>query len=137
MGDQDDRSFKLCTKIAKKRENLSLDGDIKSRCRLIGDQDFRLTGKRDSDHHPLPLATRKLVRIIINPRRGIRDPNCLEQVDSARPRGVPVHTTMKLQHLGNLAANREDRIQRRHRFLENHRNLIAANLPHSRLRCGD
>ena len=88
MGDQDDRGLELCAKIAQQSEYLGLNGDVERRGRFIGNQDFRLAGKGNGDHHPLPLATRQLMRIIINPRRGVWNPHRFHQVDRPHPRGA-------------------------------------------------
>ena len=45
--------------------------------------------------------------------------------------GVAVRCTlMNARDFGNLIADREDGVERRHRLLEDHRDPIAADLPH-------
>ena len=132
MGYQNNGCLQLRSQIAKKGENLCLHGHVQRRCRLVGDQDLRLAGKRDGNHHTLPLATGKLMRVVIHPCRRIRDPHRLEKFDSPYTRRRAVEPAMKLQHLGDLPPDGEKRVQRGHRLLEDHRDLVAADLPHPR-----
>ena len=53
-----------------------------------------------------------------------------EQLDGARPRGTAFDLVMDEKGLGNLIADREDRVQRRHRLLEDERDLGAAHRAH-------
>ena len=54
----DDVSFELRLQVAHKLENLGLDGDVKRRGRLIGDQQRGATDQRHGDHRPLAQAAR-------------------------------------------------------------------------------
>ena len=44
-------------------DDLQLDGDVERRGRLVGDQQLRLGGERERDHHALAHAARELVRV--------------------------------------------------------------------------
>jgi len=54
------------------------------------------------------------------------DADELEQLDRPLPRLAPVHLQVELERLGDLTADREHRIQARHRVLEDHRDVVAA-----------
>ena len=66
------------------------------------------------------------MRILIQPRLGIRDTHQLQQFLCPRPSGFGRHTQMQQQRLANLEADGQHRIQRRHRILKNHRDIAPA-----------
>ncbi|MDT4853053.1 hypothetical protein FQZ97_873070 [compost metagenome] len=72
MGDQHQSCAGFVDQLVHEIENLRLNSYIKCSCRLIGNQQIRLTGNRHGDHHTLALSTRKLMRIEskIKTRRG-------------------------------------------------------------------
>ena len=72
------------TSVAQQVEDLRLDRHVERRRRLVGDQQLRLAGERHRDHRPLAHAARELVRVVLQPQLGARDPDLLEQL---RPRG--------------------------------------------------
>ena len=43
--------------IRQQLQDLGLNGHIERRCRLIGNQQVRIVGKRHGNHHTLTLAT--------------------------------------------------------------------------------
>ena len=91
---------------------------------------FGLQAMRHGDHHALALAARHLVRKGAKRRSaGSGMPTCVEQLDRARarrcPRSMPM---MDLQHLLDLEADGEARIEARHRLLEDHRDVLADDL---------
>jgi len=57
-----------------------------------------------------------------------RDPDPVEQVAGARVRLLLVHVEVRLQRLADLPADRQDRVQARHRVLEDHRDVAPADL---------
>ena len=91
--------------------------------------------ERHRDHHPLAHAARELVRVVVDALRGVRDPDRAQQLDRARraPR-PPTRRSCCADRLGDLPADRVDRVQRRHRVLEDHRDLLAAHAAHLALR---
>ena len=101
-------------------------------------EQLRLAGDRHRDHHALAHAARQLVRILAGaPRRG-RDADGLEQVEDAEIRIDPRQAEMAAEHLGDLRAHPDQRIERRHRVLEDERDLLAADLAgHARSRPGE
>src|SRR5436853_7564867 len=56
--------------------------------------------------------------------------DAVEQLGGAEVRGLAVHAEVRLERLSELTADREHRIQARHRVLEDHRDLVTAQLPH-------
>ena len=88
-------------------------------------------GERHRDQHALPHAARELVRVVVARARcgsGMRTASSSSTARAVRlaPRRAAVHQ----QRLRDLVADREDRIERRHRLLEDQRDLGAAHLAH-------
>jgi hypothetical protein len=93
---------------------------------------LRLAGQRHGDHGALALAAGELVRVGVDALLGLGDAGARQQFDGARPRGVGAQALVQGQHLADLVAHREQRVQRRHRLLEDHadaRTADAAHLP--------
>ena len=91
---------------------------------------LRLAGQRHGDHHPLAHPARELVRVVVaagGRRRGCRPrSSSVDRLAAWRSRLVAVEVA--LEHLGDLAADGEHRVERGHRVLEDHRDLAAADL---------
>ena len=126
VGDQDHGRARLAAQLGHQVEDLGLDGDIEGGGGLIGDQQFGPTGHGLGDHHPLAHAARKLVRILLQPARRIRDAHLFQ------PFPGPAHglggrqPQVQAQGLGDLLADPHVRGERRQRVLEDHGHLRAA-----------
>jgi hypothetical protein len=69
------------------------------------------------------------------PWRGVRARGCRwsrQRLDGAVPGLLLGQALLQLQHLGDLVADRVQRVQRRHRLLEDHRDVAAADARSSR-----
>ena len=86
---------------------------------------FGRTGQRDGDHRPLPHAAGKLVRIFVEPAVGIGNADDGHQFERPLPPLPGVERLVGDQVFLDLHADRQDRVQGRHRLLENHRDLAA------------
>ena len=115
-------------KFAHQLDDLGLHGDVERGGRLVGDQEIRSAGERDRDHHALPHAAGKLVRIILHPPLRCGDADARQRLDRQPVGFPPVLALVQHEHLGDLPADRRDRIERRHRLLEDHGDAIAAQL---------
>ena len=73
------------------------------------------------------------MRILLDPlfRRG--DAHLFQHLDALLHRVVLGDFLVGLQHLHHLRADCIDRVERRHRLLEDHRDLVAAHVPHLRV----
>ena len=109
-------------------EDLRLHGDVERRRRLVGDEKVRLVGERHRDHHALPLAAGELVRIGAEALFRIADADLMQQLERAPVRLLVGDAAVDLQDLADLPLDRVQRVQRRHRLLEDHRDLVAADL---------
>ena len=73
VGDDDDGRVELGLQVADQVEDLRLDRHVERRRRLVRDQQLRVAGQRHRDHRPLPHAAGELVRVVVDPRRRLRD----------------------------------------------------------------
>ena len=109
--------------------DLGLDRHIQRGRRLIGDQELRVAAQAHGDHHALAHAAGELVRVVVEPIRCTGDADQFKQFDRAFAGGRFVHPHVQNERFGNLKPDGEDRVQRGHRILEDHGDLIAAHLP--------
>ena len=70
------------------------------------------------------------MRILLGDDLGVRDLDVGEQLDRFRGGLLLGHALVDHQRLRDLTADGKDRVQARHRFLEDHRDLVAADLVH-------
>ncbi len=121
--------MQLALQVLEKIEDLRLDGHVERGRGLVGDEQIGLVCKRHGDHDALPLAARKLVRIGRKPARSVADADLLQKLQRSRPRRAVRHAAMDYQHLAHLLFHRMQRIERRHRLLENDGDAVAADVP--------
>jgi hypothetical protein len=124
--DQDDRGPGLVAELAHEIEDLGLDRDVERGGRLVGDQQLGLAGEGHGDHDPLGHAARHLVRERLEPPVGIGDADHAQQLAGALPGRAGLHLPVELEHFRDLLADLPDRVQRRCRLLEDHRDPLAA-----------
>ncbi len=137
VGDEQHRHALAGLQLGEQFEDLRLHGDVERRRRLVGDQQFRLVGERHGDHHALALAAGKLVRIGVEPLLRLADADLVEQFQRASPRRALAHALMQAQHLADLLLDRVQRIERGHRLLEDHGDLVAAHARAAPFRSSD
>ena len=126
VGDEDHRGAELALQVEDDVEDLRLDGDVERGGRLVGDQHLRIAGERHGDHGALAHAAGQLVRIF--PRALLRLGNAhqAQHLDGLVAGLLPAESLVQQQHLGDLAADGQHRIERGHRLLEDHRDVLAA-----------
>src|SRR6202022_2812410 len=78
--------------------------------------------------------TRELRRIVARPTFGRRDADLAQHVHRHLHGFALVHALMQPHRLRDLPTRAEDGIQRRHRILKDHRDLLAAYVAHLALR---
>jgi hypothetical protein len=71
-----------------------------------------------------------LVRILLEPALRIGDADEAEQLDRASLGLCVAHAQMNLERLHELQSDCQDRIERSHRLLEDHRDVAAADFAH-------
>ena len=124
--DQDQRRVPLDDQLAEQAENLRLDRDVERGRRLVGDQQLRLAGERHRDHCPLAHPAGELVRVVLQAHLRARDPDPVEQLAGAALGLLLAHVEVRLERLADLPADGQHRVQARHRVLEDHRDVLAA-----------
>ena len=122
-----DMPSRVCMSLSS-FEDLRLHGDVERGGRLVGDQQVGLVGERHRDHHALALAAGQLVRIACEPRLRIGNADLVEQFEDARARRRAGKPLMQQQYLADLLLDRVQRIERRHRLLEDDGDVVAAHL---------
>jgi len=133
VGDEHHRRAELLLQPADQRQDLRLDGDVERRGRFVGDQDLWIAGECHRDHGALAHAAGELVGVFLDPLFRLGNAHQLQHF------GGPPHgrgagqALVQDQRLADLAADGHDRVERGHRLLENHGNLVAADGAHRRL----
>src|SRR5262252_313748 len=129
VSDEHDRGAQLAVELLEQRDDLRLDGHVQGRGGLVRDQQAGLVGQTHRDHRPLTHAARELVRVVLLPPLGRRDADPVQQRHHAAD-GVPRREALVGRHrLFDLRPDPRHRVQRRHRVLEDHRNVVAPELP--------
>ena len=124
----------LVDQPAQERDDPRLGRHVERGGRLVGDEEPRAERDRHGDPDPLPLAARELVRIAASAEscaagRPTRSSVARAMARASAPAGGAVHP----HRLGHLVADRLQRVQRRHRLLEDHADVAAADPAHLRL----
>ena len=103
-------------------QNLRLDGHVKRCGRLVCDDQLRLAGNSDGDHHPLSQTPESSCGNARMRRSRIGNLDSFEKIDRRR-RGV--------DQLQQLAPDSHRRVKRGHRVLEDGPETVAAKLASS------
>ena len=88
VGDQDQGHAELPLERHEQPEDLGLDRHVEGRGGLVGQEEPRLPGERDREHHPLPLPAGELVRVGAEPALRIRDPDVAEELEPRGPGAI-------------------------------------------------
>ena len=126
VADPDQRRAELRDQLLHLGQNLGLHGDIERGGRLVADDQFRPVQQGDRDGDALAHATGELVRIEIDLGFGIGDADLRQGGDGAAARLGTGDRLMRFQGEPDLRADGQHRVQRHHRVLEDHRDLLAA-----------
>jgi hypothetical protein len=86
VGDHHDRRAETLLHLVHQVDDLGLDRDVEGGRGLVRDQHVRVARERHRDHHPLPHAARKLVRVLANALLRQRDAHESQHVDRFRQR---------------------------------------------------
>ena len=130
MGDEHHRRAGLALQPVDQGQDLGLDGHVQRGGRFIRDQQARLAGQRHCDHHALAHAPAQFMGILLQAAFRFGDAHLLEQIKRAVFCLFFGQSLVKAQTFGQLPPHREHRIQRGHRLLEDHPDLVAANRAH-------
>ena len=128
VGDEPDRHADLLLEAAEDVEDLGLDRHVERGGRLVGDQQLGATDQGHGDHDPLLHAARHFVGVVVDPALGGGDPDLGEHVEGDLPGLGGGLVLVEDDRLGDLVSDRVDRVQRRHGLLEDHGDVVAADL---------
>ena len=128
--DQNDGRSQAPLHLVHQLDDLGLNRDVERGGRLVGDQDVGVAGQGHGDHDALPHPSGELMRVLAHPLLGERNAHQPQHVDRLGQGVALIELEVQLYRLADLVADREDRIERGHRVLEDHRDVVAANLPH-------
>ena len=130
MGNHDNGVAVLLLHLLHELDNLSLNGNVQSRRGLVGNQDIGIAGKSHSDHDALTHTAGELVRILIDALLGLGNTNEVQKLGGALERLLFGVTTVQTKALAHLLTDLIDRVQGGHRILEDHRDIVTANVLH-------
>src|SRR6266508_2889489 len=128
--DEQDRHAEPLLELADQLPYLRLDRDVERGRRFIGDEELGSAGERHRDHDSLTLPAGKLVRITSYPLPGLGDLDQAKHLDRALTCLASAGALMQPHGFRDLIADGHDGVERGHRLLEDHRDLVAADTPH-------
>ncbi len=132
--DQQHRHAQLVLQAVEELEDLGLNRHVERGRRFVRDQDLGVTHERHRDHDPLAHAARQLMGVVVDALLGVGNADQAQHLDRPGPRGAARQVLMDNGGFGNLIPDREHGVQRGHRLLKDHRDLIATN--RAQLGCG-
>ena len=130
VGNHHDGGIVICSELQHQVKDLGLNGDIEGSGGLIGDQYFRVAGQRHGDHSALAHPAGKLMWIFMHSFFRSGNLNLFKHLNRAVPAVAFGLLFMQDKHFRYLITDGVNRIQRGHRFLENHGDALAANRSH-------
>ena len=125
VGDHQQRRVGVGHQGLEDLEHLGLDGHVERGRRLVGDEQARLAGQRHRDEHPLPHAAGELVGVLPQPPARVGDADLGQQVAGAASGLLRLDVEVPLDDLADLHPDGHHRVERGHRVLEDHRDLLA------------
>ena len=128
--DDNDGGAAFLGESADELEELGLDGDVDGGGGFVGEEDLGLATEGHGDHDALPHATAHVVRIVVEPTSGVGYADFFEELTGAGVGGSSGEAEVHFEGLGELTANGEDGVERRHGLLEDNGNVLAASASH-------
>ncbi len=124
--DEDHGHAEFALHFADELENLGLDGDVERGGRFVGDEQLGFGDEGHRDHDALAHAAGKFVRIIVDAFRGVVDADGFKHRQRAGEGVATGNVFVDEEWLDDLLAEAQERIERRHRILEDHGDAFAA-----------
>ena len=131
--DQQHRHAEAILEVVEQREDLRLDRDIKRGRRLVSDQQLRLTGQRHRDHDTLAQPAGELMRVVAEPLLRLGQAHQAEHLGGTIHGRCLARAAVQPDRLRHLVADRLRGVERAERVLEDHRDVIAADLAQVKL----
>ena len=127
MGDQQYRHAVLALQLGQQVENATAQTHVQGRGGLVSQQQLRAASQCHRDHCALALPAAQLVRVARRPACRFEDAGARYQFNSCKPGASAGQALFQLQNFSDLVADGEQRVQRRHWLLEDHRDVLPAN----------
>ncbi len=125
VGDQEQRGAEVLAQVGEDAQDLRLDDDVQRGRRLVRDEELRAQDEGKRDHDPLPHAARELVRVLTKSSR--RNAHAPERLERALPNlTVAESGLVLLERLAEVILDPHERVQTRHRLLEDEPELRPA-----------
>ena len=137
VGDEDEAHVVLVLQLLEQGHDLGLHRHVEGGGGLVGDEHSRVEGDRHGDHDALTHTAGELVRVVAGTLPGGRDAHPLHEPYRLLQRVGPVHPAVLTEHLGDLPAHREHRVEGGQGVLEDHRDVFTANVLHRPGRRGE
>ena len=128
VGDEYDGVIELSLQLLEQIEDLSLNGNVKSRSRLVANKHLGLTGKSNSNNDSLSHTAGILEGIVVKTLLSVRNTNLLHHCDGSLSRLDLAAVLVLDNDRGNLLSDSDYRVKRGHRILEDGCNTVASNL---------
>ena len=126
--DQKQRGAEVLAQVGEDAQDLRLDDDVERGRRLVGDEELRAQDKCERDHDPLPHAARELVRVLTKSSR--RNAHASQRLERAFPNLTTTQARLVLlERLAEVVLDPHERVQARHRLLEDESELRPAISP--------
>ncbi len=104
-------------------------GHVQGGGRFVGDQQLGLASNRHGNRHALAHAAGQLVRVGVHAVRGAWDLDFFQQLDGPFARLFARHFQVQAQDFLDLETHGVAGVQRGHGVLEDHRQVLADDLP--------
>jgi hypothetical protein len=128
MRDKDYRHAELALQLTQQQQDLDLYRHIERGGRFVSEQHARIAGQCQRDHRALAHATRHLMRVRVQPAAGGWDLHPFQQLEGPLLRQRAPDAFVANNGLGDLLADRKDRVERGCRLLKDHRGSATAQL---------
>jgi hypothetical protein len=112
------RSFRIC----------ACTGHVERRGGLVGDEEVGLVRERNRDHHPLALAARELVRVGVEAIPASRMPTRSRSSSVLARAALSERPRWRVRISPTWRSTGVKRVERGHRLLEHHGDVVAAHL---------
>lgn len=137
VGDEEKPEGELAPQAIEESEDPQLNRRVECGRWLVGKQKLGASCEREGEQHSLPLTARELVGIGGQDLRPPGERNHLDELCRRGCGGPPPEWVMGPQHLDELTADGEHRVQRSCWLLENQSEAASPDLPMSSRRFGE
>jgi hypothetical protein len=129
VGDHQDAGAQVTRHRLQVVEHLALDGHVERACRLVGDHQGGPGDQGDRDEDPLPHPAGQLVRVLAGPDRRLVKARRRQGLHREDGRVPAVGEPVQQQHLRDLPADADDRVERDRGILRDEPDPPAAHRP--------